>query len=119
MSYSVEIVREDWIAEHPEVAQRFVKALAQAQDFLTRRPTEAMAIVKQRMKPNDAYVDSVWSQIQFGLSLDQSLVAAMEDEARWLIANKLTPTTQVPAFLDHVFDDALRKIRPDAVGIIR
>ena len=45
-------------------------------------PVEAKAIVQRRLELDPLYMDTVWQQNQFSLSLDQSLVLAMEDEAR-------------------------------------
>ena len=38
-------------------------------------------------------MQAVWARNQFALTLDQSLIAAMEDESRWLISNGLTSAT--------------------------
>ena len=65
------------------------------------------------------YTDAVWPEPQFSLSLDQSLIAAMEDEARWMIKNNLTTEKQVPNFLDYIYEDGLKAINPEAVNIIR
>jgi len=64
-------------------------------------------------------VDTVWSQNQFSLSLDQALIVTMEDEARWMIANKLTSEKQVPDFLNYIYVDALKAVKPEAVNIIQ
>ena len=75
--------------------------------------------MQKRLKLDDAYTATVWSQNQFSLSLDQSLIAAMEDEARWMIKNKLTNEKKVPDFLDYIYEDGLKAIKPEAVSIIR
>ena len=64
-------------------------------------------------------METVWSQNQFSLSLDQSLITAMEDEARWMIKNNLTTEKQVPDFLDYIYEDGLKAVKPEAVNIIR
>jgi NitT/TauT family transport system substrate-binding protein len=43
----------------------------------------------------------------------------MEDEARWMIKNKLTTEKQVPDFLSYIYEDGLKAIKPEAVKIIR
>ena len=64
-------------------------------------------------------METVWSQNQFSLSLDQSLIVAMEDEARWMIKNDLTTEKQVPNFVDHIFTKmVLKQVKPEAVNII-
>ena len=64
-------------------------------------------------------MESAWSRDQFLLSLDQSLIVAMEDQARWMIDNNLTTEKQVPNFNDYIYEDALKEIKPEAVNIIR
>ena len=56
---------------------------------------------------------------QFFLSLDQSLIVAMEDEARWMIINNLTTEKQVPDFLDYIYMNGLEAVNPNAVDIIQ
>jgi len=46
-------------------------------------PNETKAIIQRRLQYDDAYMATVWPENQFSLSLDQSLILAMEDEARW------------------------------------
>jgi NitT/TauT family transport system substrate-binding protein len=113
------IATDEWITEHPELVDRFLKSLALAEEFAILNPVEAKAIVQKRLDLDAAYMETVWSQNQFSLSLDQSLIAAMEDEARWMIENNLTTETEVPDFLDYIYVDGLEAIRPNAVNIIR
>lgn len=65
------------------------------------------------------YTEIIWPRYQFSLSLDQSLITAMEDESRWMIKNNLTNEKTVPNFMNHIYVDALKAIRPEGVKIIR
>jgi len=111
--------RNDWIKGHPEIINRFVKSLAQAEDYLTHNPAAGKAIVRKRLNYDDVFTETIWSQNQFSLSLDQSLVTAMEDEARWMIKNNMTREKNVPNFLDYICEDGLKAVKPEAVNIIR
>jgi NitT/TauT family transport system substrate-binding protein len=71
------------------------------------------------MNFDDAYLEIIWQRYQFSLSLDQSFITAMEDEARWMIKNNLTKEKNVPNFLDYIHEDALKAVKPEAVNIIR
>ena len=117
--YALIISTDEWIAKHPELVTRFLTALAQAEEYAFRNPTEARAIVQERLDLDAAYMDTVWSQNQFSLTLDQSLVLAMEDEARWMIKNNLTTEKEVPNFLNYIYADGLKAVKPEAVNIIR
>jgi hypothetical protein len=61
----------------------------------------------------------VWKQNQFSLSLDQSLILAMQDESRWLISNNLTTATSIPNFQNYIYIDGLNSVKPQSVNIIR
>ena len=117
--YSVLVGRSEWIRQHPNLVKGILTSLAQAEEYTVQHPTEAMAILKKRYQYDDAYVARVWKEHQFSLSLDQSLILAMEDEARWMIRNNLTNEKTVPDFGNYIFTDALKAIKPEAVNIIR
>ena len=111
--------RNDWIKGHPEIVHRFLKSLAQAEDYLASNPAAAKAIVRKRLNYDDGFTETIWSENEFSLSLDQSLITAMEDEARWMIKNKLTKENQVPDFMNYLYLNGLKAVKPEAVDIIR
>jgi NitT/TauT family transport system substrate-binding protein len=117
--YTQVISTDAWIGKNAGAIRRFLTALAQAEDYLNHNPSEARDIVQKRLNLDAAYMESVWSQNQFSLSLDESLILVMEDEARWMIRNDLTTEKHVPNFLDYTHEDSLKAIKPDAVSIIR
>jgi len=117
--YSLVICREDWITDHPQLVNRFLKSLAQAEEYIVQNPMKARVMVQKRLDLDDVYMNTFWPEHQFSLCLDQSLIAAMEDEARWMIANDLTTEKQVPDFMDYISMDCLKAIVPEAVNIIR
>ena len=90
LGYSVMACRDNWTASNPELVNRFLKSLDQAERYFINHPKEAKAIVQKRLNYSDAYMATVLPDHQFALSLDQSLVLAMEDEGRWMINNNLT-----------------------------
>ena len=117
--YTQVISTDEWITKNPELVVRFLKSLAQAEEYVMRNPAEAKAIIQKRLNLDAAYMETVWSQNQYSLSLDQSLIVAMEDEARWMISNGLTTEKHVPDFLNHIYEDGLRAIKPETVTIVR
>lgn len=119
LTYIVEVARNDWITQHPDIVNRFLNSLAQAQDYLVNYPAESEAMVQKNLNYTDAYMAAVWSKNTFSLSLDQSLVVAMENEARWMINNNLTNETFVPNFLNYLYVDGLSSVKPESVNIIR
>lgn len=111
------ISSSEWITKNPGLAGRFLKSLLQAEEYTARNPAGAKAIVQERLSLDASYMETVWSQNQYEVSLEQSLILAMEDEARWMISNDLTAERTVPNFLDFIHTDSLKSIKPGAVRI--
>ncbi len=110
---------EEWTTAHPELVDRFLKSLALAEEYVARHPAEAKAMMQNKLNVDASFAESAWSRDQFFLSLDQSLVLAMEDEARWMIDNGLTNQKVVPDFMEYIYVDGLKAVRPEAVNLIR
>ncbi len=117
--YEVISARDNWIDGHPETITRLLRSLIQAEEFYISHPNESMAIVQKRLNYTDAYMAAIPSQHQYSLTLDQSLITAMEDEGRWMIKNNLTAEKTIPNFRDYVYTEGLEKVKPEAVNIIR
>jgi ABC-type nitrate/sulfonate/bicarbonate transport system substrate-binding protein len=110
---------EEWIRLHPGLAAHLITALSRAEEFVVNNNTQAKNMIKTRLNYNDAYINMIWPDHELTLSLDQSLVVAMEDQARWMIENRLTPINEVPNFMDYIHEHELKKIKPQSVNIIR
>jgi ABC-type nitrate/sulfonate/bicarbonate transport system substrate-binding protein len=117
--YGVAVARRDWAAHNPDLAQRYLRSIGMAADYIATNPAESQAIVQKRLNLSDAYMTSVWPENHFSLTLDQSLVLAMEDEARWMIKNNMTNATVVPDFRNYIYPDTLDAVKPGSVNIIR
>ena len=63
-------------------------------------------------------LDEEWPRHQFSLSLDQSLILAMEDEGRWMIRNNLTDAETVPDYRKYLSTDSLERVSPGSVKLI-
>jgi NitT/TauT family transport system substrate-binding protein len=118
-AYALAVARNGWLAEHRALLIRSLKAIVQAEQYVMNHPAEARAIVQKRLNYDTEFVNSLWSENELSLSLDQSLITAMEDEARWMIKNNLTAGKTVPDFGNYIDVDALKAIKPEAVNIIR
>ena len=118
-AYALAVARNDWLAKHKALLIRSLKAIAQTEQYVITHPAEARAIIQKRMNYDAEFMNSVWSENELSLSLDQSLITAMEDEARWMIKNNLTSEKQVPDFIKYIYVDGLKAVKPGAVNIIR
>ncbi|MFA4826150.1 MAG: NrtA/SsuA/CpmA family ABC transporter substrate-binding protein [Methanoregula sp.] len=118
-TYNIISIRKDWSEGHPDTIRRLLLSLEEAERYSLKNPDEAKAIVRKNLNMSDSYMASVWPEHQFSLSLDQSLILAMEDEARWIIANNQTDNKEIPNFLNYLYPDGMNTVKPGSVNIIR
>lgn len=118
-SYNGLVCTAGWTAQHPDLINKLLKAVVQAEGYNLGHPDQVKAIVEARLGRDAAYIDSVWPDYQFSVFLDQSLIVAMEDEARWEISSGLAAGKQVPNFTSYIYTEALAKVKPGSVTVIR
>ncbi len=112
------ICTSNFAKTNPELIIRFLKTIVQAEKYVANNQDKAISIVAAKLNYTNAYLSSVWSDLRLSVSLDQSQILAMQDEARWSISNNLTNATSIPNFLNYVYVDGLKSVKPAAVNII-
>jgi NitT/TauT family transport system substrate-binding protein len=112
------VARPDFAGSRPEVARRFFMALQTALDFLRDNPEEARRIMVDATKEDAELSAAIWRVYDYTLTLDQSLLSGLEDEARWALAKKAAARATLPNFLDFIDARPLQSVRPDAVSIL-
>jgi NitT/TauT family transport system substrate-binding protein len=117
--YFVLLTKEDWIENNPAAAERFIKSVLEAEDYIKDNSEEAKEFVKNRFDYESDYIDYSWPKQEFVVTLEQAMLITFEDQTRWRIKQGLTDATEVPNYLDYIYMDALEKVKPEAIGIIR
>ena len=115
--YGVMACRNDWAAGHEKQINKLMKSLAQAEEYFIDHPDEAKAIVQKKLNFSDTYMAAIWPNHRFSLTLDQSLLIAMNDEGRWMINNNITGEKTIPYFRDYIYTKGLEEIKPESVNI--
>jgi len=111
--------RQDYLHKNPETAQRFLRALIKAEDFVAAEPAAAQAIMAAATNIDIALIREVWNAFNYHVVQDQTLLITLEDETRWAMKNKLTDRTDMPDYLGVIHLDSLRSVKPEAIGIAR
>ena len=109
------ISNEQAIKFKTEAIERFLAALLQAEDFIKANPGESKQIIMKQFDLDQDFINQNWPKNTFTVRLDQSLLLEMEDEALWVIENKLTDKTAIPRYRDYISRDFLKKIKMAAV----
>jgi NitT/TauT family transport system substrate-binding protein len=116
--YWLLVSREDVIKNQRAGLEKLSRALSQAAKFAQAQPAAAGAIIAQWTKVPPADLQAGKYPKRYELFLDQALLLAMEDQARWMIKNKLTDQTRVPNYLNYINAEVLTQVTPQAVRII-
>ena len=116
--YFVLLAKEDWVENNPGAAERFMKSVLEAEDYVRENSEESKEFVQDRFDYESDYMDYSWPNQEFDIILSQAMLILFEDQARWSISNNLTEATEVPNYLDYIYSDALEAVKPGAVTII-
>lgn len=109
--------QQDFVNKNPDVVRRFLRALLKAENFVKANRDEAQSILHAATKTDLALIKDVWDAFSYQLNLDQTLVITLEDETRWAIKNHLVEQDTMPNYLDYIYLDGLKSIKPEAVRI--
>lgn len=113
------VATQEFIRNNPEKIKRLLRALVRAEEFVEKNPVEAQQVVAEFSGVDIAAIRDIWDKTSFRVSLDEMLILALEDEARWAIDDKLVGTAKVPNFLDYIYLDGLQAAAPKAVRILK
>lgn len=102
------------LAEREDDIVRVLRALARAQQFITSKPLEAQALLKQKLAVDQGFIDWVWKDLDYRVGLSQALLTTLEAEARWALREGHVAKGQaVPNYLRFVEPRPLRKALPN------
>jgi ABC-type nitrate/sulfonate/bicarbonate transport system substrate-binding protein len=109
----------EYTKNHGETIKKILKALLKAEWFVKQYPDDSRRLVAEFMRTDKTVLDEVWHVMDFRVTLDQSLLVALEDETRWARKNRLIDGKEVPNYLEFIYFEGLQSIKPEAVRIIR
>jgi ABC-type nitrate/sulfonate/bicarbonate transport system substrate-binding protein len=116
-SYWLLVTRAATLLNSPSVAERILRAMVKAEEWLADNPGSARRSVRTSTSQKRELV--VPQQYDFTVGLPQPLLAVMEEEARWVIENRLAAANSVPNYLDYLDFSALQRVKPRGVTLIR
>lgn len=103
----------------PETVLRFLRALVRAEAFVAANPAESQEIMSQFSHIDRDLLSGIWNDFQFNLSLTQSLLFTLEDEARWAMRSRLVAEREMADFFDSFYTGGLQTVKPASIRIIR
>ena len=112
------LARPEVASECQELIRALLRALIEAEEVIAEKPERARRILAEATGLGEGLLAFIWDDYQFTTRLDQSLVVALEDQARWLIGKEQDESREVPNFLHAIQTDPLEAVRPRSVTIV-
>jgi NitT/TauT family transport system substrate-binding protein len=116
--YQVLLCKSELPKKRPQAIQRLLTAVSLSENFVASNQAESKRIIAQRQGESPEIIDKMWPNHNFSLSLDQQMLLAMEDATRWRILKDRISNTKPPNFLEFMYLDGLRAVKPEAISII-
>ncbi len=110
---------KSWTEQHPETAIKILRAVNKATEFIRQNEPESIKLIADYMKLSEDILKRVWADHTFDLYLNQSILTSLEDGARWAMKNRFVDTETIPAYIDLIYLDALKVVRPDNMLIVK
>lgn len=107
----------DYAVKKKRQVQNFLSALIEAEMFIQKNPNESQQIISQRLGVDMALIERIWSSFSFEITLEQSILVNLEDEALWAI-NLSDEKMEAPNYLDFIDINPLFEIKPHGVNLI-
>lgn len=89
--------------------------VAATQEYVNKNPETIKKVLRALIKAETF----VWDVFTFNVALDQALLVNFEDQTRWVIKNRLATRTDMPNYLDFIYDNGLRSVKPGTVRIVK
>ena len=117
--YWLLIAKEETIEAKAAATRRLLKALLEAQEFTAAHLDDAKSLLARRWDFDPDFIRQARDTAKFDVSLEQAMIAAMEDETDWL-AERYPAGKRAPVnFFRLIHLDALDAVRPEAISIFR
>lgn len=113
------VALNSFILKRPETIKKVLRALMKAEEFQGKQPEKTLEIVSRKLKINKEAAAVSLRDSNLKVSLEQSFLLSLDDEARWAVQARLTDKTDIPNFLDFIHQESLKAVKPEAVTIIR
>lgn len=112
------VFMKDFLATHPRVAERFLRALERAEAFVASRPEQSLTILAKHLKTDPEKLRAGIEAVGYKLSLSQALLVMMDEQARW--AQRRAGQPEAPPDLLRLIDQGpLKSVKPQAISIIQ
>ena len=113
------VTTDTWARDNPKVAQAFLRALLQAEQWLKANRDDAITLVGAAVSLKKEELAEVWNDYIFELVLDDRTVRALKNHGQWRLdtGNAAGGATVLPDFGKVIVGGPLKAIAPERVKL--
>lgn len=108
-----------YVKANPKNIEKVVAALQEASLFIRNNLAQSHDVVAEYIHINATLLKDLSATYLFSVSMDQALLITLENQVKWARETGYLNNTKWHNFLDHIYIDALEKIAPENITIIR
>jgi len=112
------VTTDNYLQQNKGQMVQLLLALRDGEQFCRQYPMQASAFLRRMTQGRRDAMLQAWPDNHFALELDQDLLLALEDQARWALKSQFSSRREAPNFLDYVYLDGLNAVSPSEVTII-
>jgi len=111
---------DEFLSRYPGTMSMLLAALNRGAEFARSYPDQAIQIIARRLQLPEERIVAAWPDIRLTVTLNQSLLTTLQEEARWAVATGQVKggNDRFPDFLTRLDSAPLAKAVSDAVGLI-
>ncbi len=111
------LARKQTVQNNQVAAEKIIRALKHAIEYINANPSDAQRMLRERLKLDQRFIEWIWQDYLFNLSLNRSLILSLENEARWAVDRGLTESKVVPDFRQLLNPNPLMSVSPHSVSL--
>jgi ABC-type nitrate/sulfonate/bicarbonate transport system substrate-binding protein len=112
------VTTQTFAKSKPKELNLLLQGLVRAVEYMHQNPDDSIAIVSRHIGMEANLLKAIWPDYTFQLSLEQSFLDLLNEEARWAKANGTAPpAAELPNYRLFVLPEPLKALKPEAVSI--
>ena len=106
------VVMQAYLKSDPQVVEKFLAAMLDAEAWMAANSAEAVAIVAKTSGMKTEELEPIWKDYVFHVGIGSKQIDALKSHAQWRLDSGNHPpgTTAVPDFTKFIFPQPLRKL---------
>lgn len=112
------VVMRSYLEENPELIDRFLRALIDAEAWMKENPEDAITVVAETAGMKREDLAPIWNDYVYHVVLDDKQLEVLKTHAAWrLESGNHPPAAEMPDFSKIIEIEPLKKIDPSRVTI--